>query len=104
MQFGTDAAGNPIVGLRGAQGLSFKLTEDPSHRQYHDYALRYDPIAGEADLFVDGALKIQEYVGFVNSNHPTVGFGDATISDGGHALYELIEWTTCTGVSDGSVC
>jgi hypothetical protein len=102
MEFGTDASGHPIVNLRGSQHLT--VTLGGNNTEYHDYVLKYEPLAGKAKLIVDGKPLLYDYVGFVNPNHPTVGFGDATISDGGHALYEVVEWTNCTTSSDGSAC
>jgi hypothetical protein len=104
MQFGTDANGRPIVGLRGAQNQSYTIGTDVDNGKYHDYVLRYDPIAGKATLLVDGSPRLFDYVGITNPNHPAVGFGDATISDGSHALYEVVEWTNCAATADGTAC
>src|SRR5262249_49758367 len=88
---------------RGTQNLSFTVT-NPTADGYHDYVLKYDPIQGKANLFVDGSLQLRDFVGFVFSPSSSVGFGDGTTTDGGYALYQTVEWTNCASIPDSSSC
>ncbi len=51
---------------------------------YHDYSLVYDPVAGSADLFVDGVERLSNYTGIAIPQ-------------------QFVEWGTGSSGADGSV-
>jgi hypothetical protein len=91
MTFGTAANGDPIVQL--VNGSSFTLT-GAGNGGYHDYLLAYNPLSGNADLYVDGALAIGGYSGLTLGNpFSRVFFGDAALSGNDqHVRYNMVLW------------
>ena len=53
----------PFVGAQTSSGPFGVFEIDGGAGDYHDYSLVYDPIAGSADLFVDGIERISDYTG-----------------------------------------
>ena len=65
--FGSDSSGDPIVLLADGTVSGGVFTGGPSYTAsgsgYHLYELIFDPIAGSADLLVDGVERISDYTG-----------------------------------------
>ncbi len=53
---------------------------------YHDYDLVYDPVAGSADLFVDGVEVLSDYMGFPRDLNRVL-WGAGQSSSTGHAYW-----------------
>ena len=85
MQFGSDASGNAIVGLVG--GSSYTT----SSSGYHLYELKYDPVAGSADLFVDGTERISDYGG-TGLPEPRIMWGSTSSAARGDGNYNLVKF------------
>jgi len=86
--FGCDVDGNTLVRLYST-GATYTLTPG-----YHDYSLVWDPVTQLASFFIDGELKVSDYVGstITNSGTSRVYWGDntttnATTERGAHYSY-----------------
>lgn len=90
MSFGSEN-NVPIVGF--VAGSISPVTLTGLDDGWHTYELIYDPVAGSADLFVDGDEKISNYTGeshgFMNG---IVGFGSAGGGATGNGYYNLVEF------------
>lgn len=87
--FGSEADGDPIVRLPG--GGTFTLQGGGAG--YHLYELVYDPVAGSADLFIDGTEQVSNVVGAVTSfAHNRVQWGAMTSPDDGHGNFNLVRF------------
>lgn len=95
VHFGSESDGDPIVkavtGFSGHTALGPEFTLQDAQSTYHLYELRYDPIAGTADLFVDGIEQISNYAGFVYGL-PHVYWGAGSSADTGHGNWNLAEF------------
>ena len=80
MFFAGRANGDVEVSLNGS-GLSFTLAGGMS--AYHDYSLVYDPVAGSADLLVDGVERLSNDSGAADPR-------------------QLVDWGTGSNGYDGS--
>jgi len=96
MVFGSDAAGNPIARLWDGTSIGGLVLNGPSvnvsGNGYHLYELIYDPVAGSASLFVDGAETISGYTGFVEASTRSVMWGGGHSIATGQANYNLVNW------------
>jgi hypothetical protein len=95
MAFGSTAQSDPIVMLvtsYDGNGLNpVGITYTATGSGYHDYKLVYDPVAGGADLFIDGIERISDYQGNPNlDNTPRVFFGAAGNQGTGTGYYNHI--------------
>jgi hypothetical protein len=94
MDFGTQADGDPFVELQhDATTVSTYALEGAGNSGYHNYELLYDPVAGTADLFVDGVERISNFGGWNIGITPQVVFGDGG-DDAGTGNYALVRWAT----------
>ena len=62
LALGQDANGDTTYLLKGGTNLSTVVTGTISGSGYHAYDLRYSPVAGSADLFVDGIETVSNLV------------------------------------------
>ena len=99
MAFGSQADGDPIVQL--VEGFSSPNTLGPSYALegsgggYHHYEMRFDPLSGTADLFVDGIERISDYGGnTINAGSSLVQFGAAQSNSTGHGHYNFVQFST----------
>ena len=99
LALGAEADGDPIVLLwdggvssdgTTATGTSFTLQGGGSG--YHLYELVYKPVAGAADLFIDGVLRVSNFTGVASSTFNRVAWGSASSSDTGQSNWNLVEW------------
>ncbi len=95
MNFGSDGNADPIVMLVNSfdgNGLNpAGSTYTTSGDGYHDYKLVYDPIAGNADLFIDGVERISNYNGNANqAGVANVFFGAAGNQGTGRAYFSQL--------------
>jgi hypothetical protein len=90
LTFDVDANGDPVVRtIDGASNPTHTLVGAGS--TYHTYSLRFDPLAGSADLFVDGVEQISNYTG--NSIALTrVAWGAAGSNATGRGHFQSVEW------------
>lgn len=92
--FGSDTDGDPIVTLITGQSTGTSHTLEGTGGGYHLYELVFDPVAGSADLFVDGVEQISDYGGHTHqAGVKRVSFGGASSPDTGHGRYNLVEFT-----------
>ena len=57
--------------------------------------MRFDPLSGTADLFVDGIERISDYGGnTINTGSSLVQFGAAQSNSAGHGHYNLVQFST----------
>ena len=94
---GSDAMGNPIVGeFQGTLptltlGRTVTLNSGPG---YHDYEMSYDPVSQTVDLFVDGALTIDDMAP-INRNGAAINrvlWGSNSGTGIGNANYSSVEF------------
>jgi hypothetical protein len=98
MNFGSNAAGDPIVMLVNSfegNGLNpAGPTYTTSGSGYHDYKLVYDPVADNTDLFIDGVERISNYAGNANQGGvASVFFGAAGSQGTGRANFSQLSLT-----------
>ena len=87
MAFGSSEDGDPIVSLYTDQTICLEGLGGG----YHLYELRYDPISGTADLFVDGMEYLSDYSGFANSSSLSrIIWGANQSASKGNANYNMI--------------
>jgi hypothetical protein len=95
MMFGSDADSDPLVrlytgGPGGApEGPTFTL--EGAGNGYHLYELIFDPVAGSADLWVDGIERISDYAGVVQPSTRVVWGSAGSITEG-RVHYNLVQW------------
>jgi hypothetical protein len=90
MRFGRESDGDPIVQLvTTSGGPTFTLQGAGS--TYNLWELRYDPVAGSADLFVNGIERISNYTGF-SIAQTSVIWGAASSADTGQGNYNLVQF------------
>ena len=101
VKFGSDSSGDPIVALHPFDsapedfGPSYTVTGGKDG--YHRYELIYDPLVGNADLFVNGIEVISDYTGAIDTLtgfEPYVAWGARSSPDIGHGNYARIEFLT----------
>ena len=94
--------GNPVVQtLTGVQtftslGPTFELENNDS---YFDVELRFDPVAGSSDLFIDGTEVISDYESFEppqTAEMTSVEWGDVSGGDVGVANFNHVAYTIHT--------
>ncbi len=98
LSFGIDGSGNAIVKAPTSIsvvsghpiGVGNELVVPGSG--YHVYSLVYDPVAGSADLFVDGVEVVSDYAGLAASA-PRVGFGAADSQATGQGNWSQVSFT-----------
>ncbi len=88
MDFGSTAAGDPIVALAGGPPVPALTGLGDG---YHLYELVFDPLLGAARLLVDGVDMGVSYTGQASSTNG-VQFGSGTTAGQGAANYALVEW------------
>lgn len=97
VRFGLQSDGDPIVYLAlpgpNSGWLSYALEGVGS--TYHLYELMYDPVALNADLFVDGIERISNYAGY-SLNQTQIFWGAGSTADTGAANYNLVQFTEPT--------
>ena len=87
MIFGSNADGDPLVSFFQDQSICLEGLGSG----YHLYELKYDPVAGTADLFVDGVEYLSDYAGIDNTNLVArVIWGAAQSNSTGNANYNMI--------------
>ena len=104
MDFGSDVSGDPQVllqtGLDGLYDTGILYTLVGGGSGYHTYELRYDPVAGDADLFIDGVERVSGYTGFANaSGGPRITFGAGQATETGHGHFSLARFTIAAAPS-----
>ncbi|NKB20980.1 MAG: PEP-CTERM sorting domain-containing protein [Alphaproteobacteria bacterium] len=88
MDFDVAPDGDPVVYLGfGAGRPSFEV--DGGAGQYHTYSLVFDPIAGSADLFVDGIERISDHGG-IAAAASRVAWGAGASNATGRANFESV--------------
>ncbi len=97
MTFGSDADGDPTVlvatGFGGGTFTGPTFTLEASGGGYHLYTLVFYPVAGSADLFVDGTEQISNYLGHtVGAGSKEVDWGGSQSTTTGQGNYNLIQW------------
>ena len=106
LAFGTESDGDPIVramtGQSGNTILGPTFTLQSAGSGYHLYELIYDPVAGSADLFVDGIERISDFEGLALVVAPNVGWGAGSSADVGEGRYNLVQFEV-TSVPEASV-
>jgi len=88
LHLGSEADGDPTVFAVGGE----TLTLQGGGAGYHLYELVVDPGDGTTDLFVDGIEQISDLSAELSSIAPTVGWGNSSGADTGHANYNLVEF------------
>jgi hypothetical protein len=97
MDFGSDADGDPMVGVWTADGHFDTTTytlQAAGSGSYHTYELVYDPVARSADIFVDGVERISNYTGYSPYSGTFVVWGDGASGDDGVVNFNSVEWRT----------
>lgn len=100
MNFGPDSDGDPTVllgtgiGSYSNTGPTFTLQGVGS--TYHLYELIFDPIAGSADLFIDGIERLSDYTGDGSGSPMSVLWGAGQSSSIGQGNYNLVEFALAT--------
>jgi hypothetical protein len=100
MNFGSDSDGDPTVllgtgiGSVSNTGPSFTLQGVAS--TYHLFELIFDPIAGSADLFIDGTERLSNYMGDGFGSPMSVLWGSGQSSSTGQGNYNLVEFAVAT--------
>ncbi len=92
MQIGSESDGDQIVRLRTNSvipqtGIEYTLSGLGS--SYNTYSLVYDPLAGSADLFINGIEQISDYTGYATSQ-TRVLWGSGTSNDTGQGNYSSV--------------
>ena len=90
MLFDRETDGDPSVELIG--GGAFIL-DGAGDGEYHLYELIYDPIAGSADLFVDGVERISNYAGYTGPATTRVDWGANSSSTTGRGHFNSVEFS-----------
>ena len=96
LQFGSDADGDAIVLARDSlpddlSGSSYTL--EGSGSVYNTYTMIFDPLAGNADIFVNGVERISDYGGFAFSDNTGVFFGAGRSPDTGQGNFSAVSWS-----------
>ena len=84
MCFGSDDSGNAIVEVNSNASYT------ASGSGYHLYELKYDRVAGSADLFVDGTEQLSDIAGLAPSMN-RIGWGNAG-SQTGNGNFNLVKF------------
>jgi hypothetical protein len=90
MRFGRESDGDPIVQLVTTSGGP-TFTLQGAGNTYNLWELRYDPVAGSADLFVNGVERLSDYTGF-SIAQTFVIWGAASTADTGQGNYNLVQF------------
>ncbi len=88
MNFGLNSGGDTFVRL--FDGATHTLVGNSS---YNTFALRYDPVASNADLFVNGVEVISDYAGFANTQ-TRVLWGAGRSPDAGQGNFASVAFAT----------
>jgi hypothetical protein len=91
MRFGRELDGDPIVQLLTSLSGGPTFTLQGAGNTYNLWELRYDPVAGSADLFVNGVEQISNYTGF-SIAQTFVIWGAASTADTGQGNYNLVQF------------
>lgn len=97
LTFGSDSDGDAIVqvcetGLcESGDGTSF--TSEGLGSAFIEYELIYNPIAGNADLFVNGVEQISDYTGIASATPARVLFGSSSSNDTGDGRFNAVQFT-----------
>ena len=104
VEFGSDQSGNATVQLFTGQDAN-----DPTiflgpifnvgSGGYHLYELIYDPVAGSADLFVDGVEQLSDYTGHGQATN-RIAWGGLSGFGVGQGNYNFVQFETNTSVSE----
>lgn len=89
MTFDMESDNDPTVSL--TNGTSFTL-EGAGNQDYNLYKLVYDPLAGSADLFVNGTEKISDYGGSSTSAPAKVNWGGNASNGTGRGHFNSLEF------------
>ena len=107
MEFGSDSIGNATVQLLTGQdpgdptiffGPLFNVGSDG----YHLYELVFDPLAGTADLFVDGVEQISDYAGD-SVGTQRIAWGGLSGFGTGQGNYNFVQFETTDVPEPGSL-
>jgi hypothetical protein len=91
--FGSNTFGGTTISLGGGGGSLTVATTTPGKTSYHLVEFAYSPVLGTGNLYVDGQLRIANYVGFA-STLDRVNFGSNHSGATGHGRYALVELLT----------
>jgi len=92
LDFETDATGQQIVTAVTALGFA-GIDYNSGSGGYHSYEIVYDPLAGNADVFVDGVEQISDWEGMSTAiNENRFKFGSGCSLDVGQGNYSLVEF------------
>jgi len=94
MAFDVAPDGDPIIDFGDPFFGTFfgSYTVEGGAGTYHTYSLQYDPVAGSADLFVDGIERISDYTG-VSVATTRVSFGAGASNGTGRAHYNSVQFS-----------
>jgi hypothetical protein len=95
MNFGFDGDENTVVKLftdisGPILGPTFTVPADEMH---HLYSLKYDPLNGTADFFVDGIQQISDYIGYATTDKHII-FGAGQVPTQGVGKFNLVALNT----------
>ena len=90
MDFGEAGEGNDfVVGLGiGTGGPTYTIVGGLS--TYHNCELVFDPVAGSADLFVDGTERLSDYTGVAHGAAAQVWWGATSSGNNGQANWNEV--------------
>ncbi len=93
LTFGSNGSGDTVVGLLGGPSSTVVTTPTPGSTSYHLFELGWNPEAGEAELYVDGQLRVSNYVGG-STSLDRLDFGAGSSGGTGTGRYALVELLT----------
>lgn len=100
MNFGSDSDGDPTVllgtGIGSVSNTGPSFTSQGVGSTYHLYELIFDPIAGSADLFIDGTEQLSNYMGDGFGSPMSVLWGAGQSNSVGQGNYNLVEFAVAT--------
>lgn len=95
--FGTQADGDPIIGLNTDSGFTTFAFEGGG-AGYHTYQIIYNPAIGGASLSIDGTVRLSGWTGRTGSAPPLVNFGSY---DTGHANWNEFTFSSVPEPTSG---
>jgi hypothetical protein len=93
LTFGSTSTGATTVSLASGGGSATIATPTPGATAYHLFEYTWSPALGTGDLYVDGQLRLSNYVGFASSLN-RLNFGGGSSATTGHGRYALVELLT----------
>ena len=87
LRFGSTPAGDPIVDVRGGGGPLVLTGAGPG---YHLYEIKDPDGDGEADFYVDGALKRRHWMGSGDGRPAQINWGNGSGKSRGNAAFSLV--------------